>query len=231
MNSVCIRQPGYLPNIGFFQKLMACDTFVYLDDTGYASEKWDNRNKIRSDTESMWLTVPILRKTKNNLNEIFIANNGSWKKKHLRSIKYHYSKASYFNTYWPKLENILNKKWEKLIELNLELINWIKLELNIETTTILSSDLEIQEIGNAKLVQICKKLNATTYISGRMGKSYLDESLFTNQDIKVIYENFPHPKYSQIHEGFYPNMSIIDLLFNKGDESRSIVLNSIKSIS
>lgn len=227
MNSVCIRQPGYLPNIGFFQKLMACDTFVYLDDTGYASEKWDNRNKIRSDTESMWLTVPILRKTKNNLNEIFIANNGSWKKKHLRSIKYHYSKASHFNTYWPKLENILNKKWEKLIELNLELINWIKLELNIETTTILSSDLEIQEIGNAKLVQICKKLNATTYISGRMGKNYLDESLFTNQDIKVIYENFPHPKYSQIHGGFYSNMSVIDLLFNEGEKSKEIIYNSI----
>ena len=75
MKTVCIRQPGYLPNIGFFQKLLACDEFVYLDDTGYGSERWDNRNKIRDDREFMFLTVPIVRKTKNVLNQILIANN------------------------------------------------------------------------------------------------------------------------------------------------------------
>jgi hypothetical protein len=227
MKTVCIRQPGYLPNIGFFQKLMFCDEFVYLDDTKYGSERWDNRNKIRSDKDFMFLTIPIVRKTKNMLNEILIANNENWQKKHLRSLSLHYSKAPYFDDYWFELKSILEKKWEKIIELNIELIDWIKLKLRIETKTVLSSKLEINETGNKKLLEICKKLNATRYLSGKMGKNYLDESIFVSNNIQVIYDNFDHPKYNQVHGNFLPNMSIIDLLFNEGEKSIKIINNSI----
>ena len=227
MKIVSIRQPGYLPNIGFFQKLMASDVFVYLDDVGYGSERWDNRNKIRSDKEFMFLTVPIVRKTKSILNQILIADNIDWKKKHLRSINLHYSKAPYFNTYWDNLESILEKKWIKLYELNLALIEWIKSELGIETQTINSSDLGINKIGNEKLLGICEKLNATTYLSGKMGKNYLDENAFLKKNINVAYDNFEHPTYTQIHGNFIPNMSIIDLLFNEGKKSKDIIKSSI----
>ena len=141
MKIICIRQPGYLPNIGFFQKMEASDVFVYLDDTRYGSEKWDNRNKIRSDTGSMFLTVPIVKKTIKSLNQILISENEDWQKKHLGGIFLNYKKTPYFENYWPTLKQILEKKWNKLYELNLELIDWIKNELKIETETILSSEL------------------------------------------------------------------------------------------
>ena len=231
MNLICIRQPGYMPNIEFFQKLMACDTFVYLDDTQYGSERWDNRNKIRSDRGFMWLTVPIIRKTKNNLNEILIANNENWQKKHLRSIEINYKKTQFFHKYWPKIESILNKKWEKILDLNLEIINFIKSELDIKTKTVLSSDLTIKETGSKKLLEICKKLHATSYLSGKMGKNYLDEDFFKEAKIKIIYENFSHPVYLQIQGDFIPNLSIIDLLFNMGGESKKLISKSIELIT
>lgn len=227
MKTICIRQPGYLPNIGFFQKLLVCDEFVYLDDTGYGSERWDNRNKIRDDREFMFLTVPIVRKTKNVLNQILIANNENWQKKHLRGIDLNYSKTPYFEKYWPSLKLILEKKWEKLFELNLELINWINQELDINTKTIISSKLKINETGNIKLLKICEKLNATTYLSGKMGKNYLDESEFMKKNIHISYDNFEHPKYNQIHGDFIPNMSIIDLMFNEGEKAKKILEKSI----
>lgn len=230
VNLVCIRQPSYMPNIGFFQKLMACDTFVYLDDTQYGSERWDNRNKIRSDKAFMWLTVPIIRKTRNNLNEILIANNENWQKKHLRSIELNYKKTPFFLKYWPEIESILNKKWERLLELNLAIIKLVNSELGIKTKTILSSDLRIKETGSKKLLEICKKVNATSYLSGKMGKSYLDEDFFKESQINIIYDNFLHPTYDQIQGDFLPNMSIIDLLFNMGEESKKLISNSIESI-
>lgn len=231
MTIVCIRQPSYLPNIGFFQKLIASDIFVYLDDTQYGGERWDNRNKIRSDREFMWLTVPIIRKSKTNLNQILIANNENWQKKHIRSIEIHYVKAPYFQQYWPHLKSILNKKWEKLIDLNLAVINWINSELGVKTTTRLSSDLLSNKTGSDKLLEICKKLGATTYLSGKMGKTYLDEESFKKENINVIYDNFPHPVYNQINAKFIPNLSIIDLLFNEGNDAVDIIKKSVNLAS
>ena len=46
MTNVMIRQPGYLPNIGFFKKIQSCDLFVYLDDAQFVKDRFDNRNKF-----------------------------------------------------------------------------------------------------------------------------------------------------------------------------------------
>ena len=73
-----------------------------------------------------------------------------------------------------------------------------------------------------RLIEICSKLNATCYISGITGKDYLDEKLFLNSGIKLIYEHFIHPTYRQLHGNFIDNLSIIDLLMNEGPRSQKI---------
>ena len=74
MTIVCIRQPGYIPFSGFFKKIQTSDVFVLLDDVQFEKNDWDNRNKIRTSEGNMWLTVPILHKFGQRLNEIKIAN-------------------------------------------------------------------------------------------------------------------------------------------------------------
>ena len=59
-----------------------------------------------------------------------------------------------------------------------------------------------------------------------MGKEYLDENLFKKEKINVIYENFIHPKYSQINGEFIPNLAIMDILFNEGENSKTILKKS-----
>ena len=66
----------------------------------------------------------------------------------------------------------------------------------------------------------------SSYISGISGHDYLEEDLFTESKIKLIYENFIHPEYVQIHGNFIENMSIIDLLFNMGEKSIQIICDS-----
>ena len=226
MNLVCIRQPGYLPYIGFFKKIQSSDVFVYLDDTKYVSHGWDNRNKIKTDTGSMWLTVPINRNSMGDLMNVLIENNDEWKKKHLRSIQINYQKSPFFETYWDSLRKIYEKPWEKLIDLNLALIDFFNSELNIETESFRSSELDVGSTGSNKLLEICEKLNADTYLSGSSGHDYLDETIFQAKKIKVIYENFEHPKYRQRGKDFLPNMAIIDLLFNEGENSKKILSDS-----
>jgi len=200
--------------------------FVYLDDTQYVKNGWDNRNKIKTDTGSMWLTVPIIHKSKDNLKDILIENSEEWKKKHLRSIQINYNKTPYFEKYWDSIQKIYDKNWKKLIDLNLALIEYFNNELKIETKTLKSSEMKINSTGSMKLLEICRKLNADTYLSGSSGHDYLDEKIFLDQGIKVIYENFQHPKYNQKGKEFLFNMSIIDLLFNEGNNARKIILES-----
>lgn len=220
---VSIRQPGYLPHMGFFKKIQSCDKFVFLDDAQYERSDWDNRNKIRTFDGSMWLTIPVYNKFGQKLNEVKISYETDWQNKHRKSIELNYRKAPYFEKYWKEIDKILETKWERLIDLNFALIDYIMTQFDITAETILSSTMGIGTVSSQRLLDICKKLQATTYISGEMGKDYLDETIFDNNKIKVIYENFQHPVYNQIHGEFIPNMSIIDLLFNEGNDSKNIL--------
>jgi hypothetical protein len=226
MTIITIRQPGYLPNVGFFKKIQASDIFVYLDDAQYAIRSWDNRNKIRNGNETSWLSVPVIHPHHKKLNEVEISYTKDWITNHVNLIESNYTKTPYFNNYWKEIKLILEKKWEKLIDLNISLIEYFISVLEINTPRKKSSELEVNEISSKRLLEICKKLNATIYRSGIMGKEYLDEEIFRNESIDVIYENFQHPKYNQLGSGFLSNLSIIDLLFNEGDNSKQILLQS-----
>jgi len=227
---VSIRQPGYLPHMGFFKKMQSCDKFVFLDDVQYERSDWDNRNKIRTYEETIWLTVPVYNKLGQKLNEVRISYETNWSSKHRKAIELNYRKAPYFEKYWKEIDKILEKKWEKLIDLNFALINYFTSELDISTETFRSSQMKINSTSSQRLLDICKQLNAATYISGELGKDYLDERIFNDSKIKVVYEKFQTPAYNQVHGEFIPNVSIIDLLFNEGEKSKTI-LESATNIS
>ena len=224
MTFVMIRQPGYLPNIGFFNKIQSSDVFIHLDDAQYAKDRFDNRNKIRTKDGFEWLTVPLKRPVfGKKLNEVLISYSNDWQKNHLNLIFENYQKTDYFSSYWNSIKKIIDKKHEKLIDLNINLIQFINSELKISTEIFSSSDLNISETKTKKLVSICSRVNATCYISGISGRDYLDEQLFSDAKIKLIYENFIHPKYDQLYGNFLENMSVIDLLFNMGEQSVEIL--------
>ena len=227
MTNVIIRQPGYLPNLGFFKKVQSCDTFVFLDDIQFVKDRFDNRNRIRTKDGTTWLTVPVKRPVfKKNLNEILITNDIDWQRNHLNIIEEAYHDTPFFTTYWYSLQKILDKNWTKLIDLNMELIRYFMSALNLITCTVNSSTLKKSSNRSQRLLDICKHLDASCYISGISGKDYLDEKIFHNSGIKIIYENFQHPTHKQIHGNFIENMSIIDLLFNEGENSQKILTNT-----
>lgn len=228
MTTISIHQPGYFPWLGFFGKIVFSDVFVFLDDIQYEKNGWQNRNKIRVEGGEMWLTIPIKSKFGIFLKDVEIDNSSNWAKKHSKSISLNYSKSKFFTEYWKDLENIYKKKFEYLIDLNLEIIGYIMEKLNIKTRTVLSSELNISDAGSNRILKICKELTADSYISGISGKDYLKLDDFKKNNIQVKFQNFQHPSYTQVYEPFYPNMSTIDLLFNEGKNAEKI-LNQAKN--
>jgi hypothetical protein len=79
------------------------------------------------------------------------------------------------------------------------------------------------------LADICQQLEADQYISPPGSKEYMaTSSAFSDRNIDVLYQDYQHPDYRQLHGDFVPYMSVIDLLFNEGPASRNIMINGIR---
>ncbi len=76
------------------------------------------------------------------------------------------------------------------------------------------------------VLDLCKKMKADVFIFGETGKTYAKVEDFESSGIKIIFQDYKHPKYTQVHENFVPNMSIIDLLFNCGPKSLEILMGN-----
>ena len=214
---ISIHQPEHLPYYGFFNKMRASDAFVVLDDVQYSKNSFQNRNRIRSKNGFIWLTVPVLTKGKNKqaISEVIIDNRSNWKNKVLKSIHQNYNKAKYFDGVYPILETVYNVKYEKLYDLNIGLLHALARYMKITIPIIMSSYFDVPGSSTEKLVNICKAVSAKTYLSGPGGRDYLDIVKFG--DIDVRYADFIHPAYLQQHSPFIENMSIVDMLMNKGE--------------
>lgn len=222
-NIVSIHQPGYLPWFGFFHKMMFCDIFVFLDDVQYEKNGWQNRNKIRTSDGFSWLTVPVKVNFGTLINQVKIDNSQNWMKKHKKTIELNYSKAKFFNKYWSYIEPIYDKKFDLLVDLNMEIIKKLMKLLKINTKTIFSSELEVSTQGSDRILEICKLLNADVYVSGALGTNYLDLNNFQKQGISVKFQNIHYPIFKQCYAPFIPNMSTLDLLFNEGNNTSKII--------
>ena len=222
------HQPVYLPWLGLFHKIALAETFVYFDQVQYLPKDWMNRNKIRTKSGSIWLTVPVLRKGYRDLKTSEIEKNNSidWQKKHFRSISLNYKKSPYFENYIPFFEDVYSRKWKFLGELNEYMLKWFLDELGIKVNFLNANDFKFQGEKSSLILNMCKELNASTYIFGMLGKDYADVQEFEKNNIGLIFQNYNHPKYSQLYREFISHMSVIDLLFNHGPKSLEIILSN-----
>jgi len=222
---VSVHQPQYIPWLGYFDKIAKSDAFVFLDNVQYKEREFQNRNKIRTAQGAAWLTVPVISQGlgRQNISAVRIDNELDWKRKHLGGLRSAYAGSRYFSKYYPEFEAILAREWEYLKDLNVAIIKYMLVELSITTTISFESDLNIASTRSQRIIDICRRLQADTYLSGSGGKDYLDVTLFSREKISLLYQEFRHPEYEQRFRPFLPLMSVLDLLFNCGPESRKIL--------
>ena len=222
------HQPVYLPWLGLFHKIALADKFVFFNQVQYLPKDWMNRNKIKSPSGEILLTVPVLRKgyRDKKTSEIEINNETNWQEKHLKTIIQNYRKTPFFDDYIDFFEEVFTKKWKYLAELNEHMLRWFleKLEINVEF--LKASDLDFVGTKSDLVLDMCKKLNASTYIFGKLGEDYAEIENFKNAGINVIFQNYVHPIYKQLHKDFIPNLSVVDLLFNCGPKSNEIIMSN-----
>ncbi|MDE1819161.1 MAG: WbqC family protein, partial [Thaumarchaeota archaeon] len=140
---VSIHQPNYIPWLGYFEKILRSDIFVFLDDVQYEKNYLINRNKIRTNDGSMWMTIPVNAKHDSIVNNVRIDNSQSWADKHKKSIQINYAKSDFLQNYLDFFNALYEQQFELLIDINMEVIRYLMKQLDIGTKTIFSSELHV----------------------------------------------------------------------------------------
>lgn len=224
---VAVHQPQYLPWLGYFDKIDRADAFCYLDSVQYKKNEWQNRNRIKTSSGWQWLTVPVRYKFGQTIESIEIDNRTAWRKKHLGALVTNYSKAPYFKDFFDFFEELYSRRWLLLAELNIYCIEGLKKLLGMEAKpAIRSSELDLPSDPNLRLVEICRYFGADTYLAGPGGRSYMDLSIFSENNIRVLFQDFHHPVYPQCFGEFIPCLSVVDMLMNCGPDSLEIMRQS-----
>jgi hypothetical protein len=220
---VAIVQSNYIPWKGYFDLIHSVDEFILFDDMQYTRRDWRNRNKIKTPKGTEWLTIPVdvSGKYYQKIRETQIAN-PNWAAEHWKAIAHNYGKARYFSELKEVFYQLYEKASQKLLlsEVNYHFITAICQLLNITTQISWSWNYQLADGKTERLVSLCSQAQATHYISGPAAKSYMDLEVFLAAGIEVSFFDYSnYPEYEQRFPPFEHAVSIVDLIFNQGDNA------------
>jgi hypothetical protein len=215
---VAILQSNYVPWKGYFDLIQEVDVFVIYDCVKYTKNDWRNRNIIYPKNGKQWLSIPIpASSVKVSIDKVQISD-ARWQKVHAKALSIGYARAQHFGQLQELIEGFLiNKQWQSLSNLNIELICWICGKLGFKTEIRNAREFPLHHDRVEKLLGILQAIGATEYLSGPTAAGYLDsrEFLFSERGIKLRYKSYgPYLPYKQLREPFEHMVSIVDLIAN-----------------
>jgi hypothetical protein len=220
---VSIHQPQYLPWLPYLLKIEQSDAFVILDSVDFQKNGLQNRNQIKTAQGAHWLTVPVRQKLGQKILDVQIDSGADWRKKHWQTLLQSYRKAAAFAAYAGELEALYQRQWESLCELNIVLLGMLMRWMGIERPIYRSSALDCAGAASELVLNLCRKLGATRYLSGTGGRDYLNEDAFRAAGIEIEYAAPTLPAaYPQLYPaaGFDARLAAIDILLNCGPQFR-----------
>lgn len=222
--TVAIVQSNYIPWKGYFDLIRMADEFILLDDVQYTRRDWRNRNKIKTPRGLQWLSIAVSAKGKRyqSIWDTKIANM-NWAKQHWQALRTNYARAPYFDRYSAELKSLyLDCQETHLSHVNRRFITAICNWLQIDTPIRWSHEYELVEGKSARLLNLCLQAGATHYLSGPAARVYLDEALFKEAGVEIVFMDYGgYPVYEQLHPPFEHGVTALDLLFHTGDEAVS----------
>jgi len=230
---VAISQPLFLGGLTFWDKMNKSDTMILLDDVQFARRDFQHRNKIRTRHDFQWMNVPLEKKGNftEKIKDMKIDNDEAWELKILEQVIHSYKKAPHFDEFYPSLKFLMDSDWNTLGELTCGLTTWVADSLGFETKVKIASELDCHSTNASEhLAELCEAVEGNDYLSGKLGRNYLDKSPFEMRGYSIEYQEFTHPVYKQMFEPFVENMSILDLMMNHGVNSRGIIDGSIDGL-
>jgi hypothetical protein len=199
-----ILSTAYFPPVSYL-KLMAQADMVYIEyHENYLKQTYRNRCEIPASNGILSLTVPVKEGSfhKTAIRDLQIDYSGEWVRTHLRAFKATYNSSAFYEFYIDEISTVLKSGHRYLIDMNLEILQMMCEMTGIETNIAFTDEFihSYSEMAD---------LRETITPGNREKHSRMNET--------------PYFQVFSDKLGFIPDMSILDLLFNMGPESWSLL--------
>jgi WbqC-like protein family len=232
---VAAHQPSYLPWLGYLDKMAKADVFVVMDDLQYEAQNFQNRNRIKRNDGAGWLTVPLEQGPQSErICDKRVQNHANprehWQRKSWRAIEIHYGRTPFFARYADELREVYTRPWTRLLDVDMYVLDLARRWFGINRPVLLASSLGLSGARTERILDLCRKVGANVYLSGSGGSTdYLDVDMLRAGGVTAMWQRFDHPVHAQRYPalGFIPRLAFLDLLFNCGPESQSILQQGV----
>lgn len=197
----------YLPPLEYFVAVLDFEEILINSGDSFQKQTFRNRAQILLANKTNVLSVPVFGSSKKQLyKEVKIDYTQKWKNIHLRGIQSAYGKAPFFEYFFPYYDQVYRKNLTFLFDMNIELLtvclNLLRLKSRLDLVT--ASDVRPLSVNISGIIDTKEE--------------------FAGRDI------MSPQKYPQMFGlDFVPNLSILDLLFCMGPESKDVLFQSKKN--
>lgn len=188
----------YLPSIEYFSKILNHKNNILIENTeNFQKQSYRNRAIIHSPNGALNLIVPVIKGSKNHtlVKDVRISYDFKWQRLHWMSLQTSYRSSAYFEYYEDELIIFFEKKWKFLFDYNEELLQLMNrfLKININYNYTNSFEATYPELDDYR------------------------ESIHPKHISDISFK--PYFQVFEERNGFIPNLSIVDLIFNQGPQS------------
>ena len=219
--NIVISQPMFLPWIGLFEQIRLSDIYIHYDDVHIPmGRSLISRVQVKTASGVSWLTAPVDRvKSSPLIRDTLLVSDRGWRKKHLETLRHCYAKTPFFTTMFELAREIYSYPGDNLSDFNQYGIERISAWLGLTTRFLRSSELNTSGSSTQRLVELCRKFSAKTYITGLGALNYLDYSKFEVHGIDVNYMVYKKHPYPQMYGEFTPYVTILDAISCCGSDT------------
>ena len=234
LKKVAAIQSNYIPWKGYFDIINSVDEFILYDDVQYTPKNWRNRNKMKTPQGLKWLSIPVsadssIDKANRLIKDMKVANN-TWPDQHWAFIQGNYSHTRHFDNYKPKIRDMYMaaKEFVYLSDVNMHFIQQICLMLGIRTQLKFVMEYSLSEVGKSRRpLELARKADADIFVSGAKAAEYYNLDDWNKAGVKVDFFSYDgYREYWQPYPPFEHGVSILDLIFNTGEEARNYLLST-----
>jgi hypothetical protein len=229
MTLVAMHQPTFLPWLGWWDKLARADRLVLLDDVQFPKKggTWMNRVRLLVNGAPAWVTVPVDRSYHGvrTVRETRIDDSKPWRKKIDATLATSYGRAAHFDDVYPLAAALLGLPVDGIAEFNEAGIRRLAAGLELDAGKLVrQSELQVEGAATDLLVNLCRALGGTAYMTGDGSDEYLEPEKFGAAGLELVVQQFSPPRYPQLASDHVPGLSIVDALMNCGWEGTRALL-------
>ena len=227
----------YFGPVQWYQKLNRYDRVLIEQHDNFIKQTYRNRCVIATTQGTQALTIPIERDngsvqaSATRMKDIRISNHGKWRSEHWNALRSAYGDSPFFDYYADDLHPFYEKHWDFLfdftLDITLKMSELLDINPNIELTDTFITTAEAPSSADVNPSTTAEAPSSSPLYLASVAHSE-EETHFTDYR-EAIRPKHPLPdptfeprSYYQVYQqkhGFLPNLSILDLLFNMGNES------------